>query len=308
MNDILGLGGVTIDQIGVVDHIPARDEVIRLLEYRSAQGGMVATALTAAARLGGQSAFLGAVGDDANGRLILDGFASSGVKSEAVRVVTGGISAFSFILVEKSSGLRTIIHEPGVQKRAALPRPIPDPDTLLSGVGFLHLDGFWMEDAVVLARAARRSGVVITLDVGQNQRDPKIEQLLALAHYVIPSLAFTRRFTGGKGMEEAAEILLGYGARAVIQTLGERGAYVVEANGGTFSVPAFPVDVVDTTGAGDSFHGGFLFALSRGWELKQATVFASAVAALKCTAPGGQSGLPTFEQTRRFLGKRGVRL
>lgn len=308
MKEILGLGGVTIDQIGVVDHIPGRDEVIRLLEYRIEQGGMVATALAAAARLGGRSAFIGAVGDDANGRLILDGFASAGVKSDEVRIVAGEISAFSFILVEKSSGLRTIIHEPGVQRNAALPRPLPDPDTLLSGVGFLHLDGFWMEEAVALARAAGQSDVVVTLDVGQNQRNPEIEELLALAHYVIPSLAFTRRFTGRQRVEEAVETLLGCGARAVIQTLGERGAYVAEAGGRSFTVPAFPVGVVDTTGAGDSFHGGFVFALSHGCELKQAVVFASAVAALKCTALGGQSGLPTYEQTRRFLRQRGVRL
>ena len=98
MSRILGLGGVTVDLIGVVDHIPRSDEVIRLQEYRMQQGGMVATALVAAARLGAETAFFGAVGDDQNGRFILDSFAAEGVDTSGVQVVSGGTSAFSFII------------------------------------------------------------------------------------------------------------------------------------------------------------------------------------------------------------------
>jgi ribokinase len=307
MKKILGLGGVTTDQIGVVDHIPGRDEVIRLQEYRLQQGGMAATALVAAARLGAETEFLGAVGDDQNGRFAVERFAAEGVGTAGVRVVPGSISAFSFILVEKLSGKRTIIHEPGVQRYRLLDDPPWDPSAFLSGVGYLHLDGFWMDTAVALAEKAKETGILITLDIGQNQRDPMIETLLTLADYVIPSLAFSRRHTQSEEGHSAAQALLSYGAKAVIQTLGEQGAFVATKEGQCFTVPAFPVQVVDTTGAGDSFHGGFLFALSRGYPLHEAVVFASAVAALKCTRLGGQAGLPSYSQVQRFLADRGTR-
>jgi sulfofructose kinase len=308
MSKILGLGGVTVDQIGVVEHVPGPDEVVRLQEYHVEQGGMVATAMVAAARLGAKPEFIGAVGDDANGRLILQSFAGEGVAAGAVQVIPGGISAFSFILVEQHSGKRTIIHEPGVQQSRTLNGLPEDPKRLLSGVGYLHLDGFWMDTAVTMAESAKEAEIQITLDIGQNQRDPKIENLLALADYVIPSLTFARRFTGRDEVQSAAEGLLGYGAKAVIQTLGEQGAFVIAEDGRSFTVPAFAVEVVDTTGAGDSFHGGFLFALSRGFALKEAVEFASAVAALKCTRLGGQSGLPSLSQVMGFLSERGIKL
>jgi sulfofructose kinase len=308
MKRILGLGGVTTDQIGVVDHIPVGDEVIRLQKYRVEQGGMVATALVAAARLGAEAEFLGGVGDDANGRLALERFAAEGIATTSVQVLAGGISAFSFILVERDSGKRTIIHEPGVQRSRALEIPRGDAEALLSGVGYLHLDGFWMDTAVRLASMAKGMGIPITLDIGQNQRDPKIEILLGLADYVIPSLPFARRFTKSERVEQAAATLLGYGAKAVIQTLGEQGAFVMMKEGQSFTVPAFPVRVVDTTGAGDSFHGGFVFALGRDYALKEAVVFASAVAALKCTRLGGQSGLPSLHQVQALLCEQGIRL
>lgn len=308
MSKILGLGGVTTDQIGLVDHIPGADEVIRLQGYRVEQGGMAATALVAAARLGAQAEFLGAVGDDANGNHALERFAAQGVATPRVRVLAGAISAFSFILVDSRSGKRTIIHEPGVQRNRALELSKPDYKALLEAAGYLHLDGFWMDTAIELAETARQTGIPVTLDIGQNQRDPKIEALLGLADYVIPSLPFALRFTKQDRAERAAEALLGYGAKGVIQTLGERGAFVMLEDGERFTVPAFAVDVVDTTGAGDSFHGGLLFALSRDYALKEAVVFASAVAALKCTKLGGQSGLPTLPQVRAFLTDRGIRI
>ena len=307
MRKILGLGGVTTDQIGLVDHIPGSDEVIRLQDYRVEQGGMVATALVAAARLGAQTEFLGAVGDDANGSRALERFAAQGVATPRVRVLAGAVSAFSFILVDSRSGKRTIIHEPGVQRNHALELSKQDYKALLEGAGYLHLDGFWMDTAIELAETARQMQIPVTLDIGQNQRDPKIEALLSLADYVIPSLPFARRFTKQERVEQAAEVLLGYGAKGVIQTVGERGVFVIVKEGRSFNVPAFAVQVVDTTGAGDSFHGGFLFALSRDYPLKEAVVFASAVAALKCTKLGGQSGLPTLPQVRALLAERGIR-
>jgi sulfofructose kinase len=294
----IGLGGVTVDQIGVVDHLPGPDEVLRLQEYRLEQGGMVATALAAVARLGGAAEFIGAVGDDQNGAFALRSFRRAGIRTRRVRVVPGGTSAFSFVIVDSRSGRRSIIHEPGVQRATRLSGATPD----LTGAGFLHLDRFWIETAIEAARRAKKQGITVCLDVGHNQADPRIGELLALADYVAPSLAFARRYTGTADPAQAARRLLAPGAGTVIQTLGDRGAFVATARGEEFTVPAFAVQVVDTTGAGDSFHGGLIFALAQGRELREAVRFAAAVAALKCTKLGGQQGLPTLEEVEALLG------
>jgi ribokinase len=293
----VGIGGVTVDQIGVVDHVPAPDEVVRLRDYRLEQGGMVATALAAVARLGGTAEFIGAVGDDHNGSFALGRFAQTGVLTPRVQVVPGAVSAFSFVIVEGASGRRSIIHEPGVQRLSRLPGPPLD----LAGTGFLHLDGFWIETAIEAARQAKALGVPICLDVGQNQAHPRIGELLGLADFLAPSLAFSRRYTGSADPREAARRLLACGAGAVIQTVGEQGALVATAAGEEYSVNAFPVRVVDTTGAGDSFHGGLIFALGQGQPLREAVRFAAAVAALKCTKLGGQQGLPTLAEVEALL-------
>lgn len=297
MARVIGIGGVTVDQLGVVEHLPGPDEVVRLQDYRLEQGGMVATALAAVARLGGQAEFHGAVGDDPHGSFILRCFEGNRVLARGARVLPGGVSAFSFVLVEKGSGRRSIIHEPGVQRGTRLPDGGPE----VTGADFLHLDGFWIETAIETAHRARASGVRVCLDVGQNQAHPRIGELLALADYLAPSLAFARRYTGLPDPRGAARALLGTGARAVVQTLGDQGVFAVTARGEELDVPAFPVPAVDTTGAGDSFHGGLVFALGRGEPLRQALRFACAVAALKCTKLGGQQGLPTLGEVEALL-------
>jgi sulfofructose kinase len=298
---VLGLGGVTVDQIGVVPHLPRSDEAMRLLEFRRQQGGMVATALVAAARLGCPAEFLGAVGDDPNGRYVLESFREEGIECSNVPEVPGGVTAFSWILVEQGSGKRAILHEPGVQRSDRLDSPLPE----LPEKGLLHLDGFWMHSALDLARRARERGLIVTLDVGHNQHDPRIEELLRLVDYAVPSLAFARRFTGVEEVPTMAERLLRLGPRAVILTLGELGSYTLTATGESYRLPAFQVEVADTTGAGDAFHGGLLFALRRGYPLRRAVQVASAVAALSCARLGGQSGLPRLEELKRFLSGNG---
>jgi sulfofructose kinase len=135
---ILGLGGVTVDQVGVVPHLPKSDEALRLLDYRRQQGGMVATALVAAARLGCRTEFCGAVGDDPNGPFVLDAFRREGVGCGNLREIPGSVTAFSWILVEKGSGKRAILHEPGVQRPDRLPGPPPS----VPRGALVHLDGF----------------------------------------------------------------------------------------------------------------------------------------------------------------------
>jgi sugar/nucleoside kinase (ribokinase family) len=299
MNSILGIGGVTIDRIGVVPRMPGWDEVEYLSRLDIQQGGMVATAMMAAARLGGQAEYLGGIGDDSEGRLVLDSFRRGGVGAERVKVFPGGHTPQSFVLVHDATGERTIIHHRGVQEKSSLEAGEID----LDGVGFLHLDGYWFDTALHAAREAKQRRITITIDPSSSLTRERAEVLFPLADYIIPSKKYAKRYTGEDDVCEAAGKLLKFGCRSVVITMGSEGC-LVATPGGVEHVPAFKVDVVDTTGAGDAFHGAFIIALEAEKGLREAARFSSAVAALKCTRLGGQAGLPTIGEVEDFLASR----
>ena len=117
---------------------------------------------------------------------------------------------------------------------------------------------------------------------------------------MIPSYAFAQRFTGGNVSLNAAQKIYALGPKGVVITDGEHGCYL-KSSEGCEHIPAFQVPVVDTTGAGDTFHGAFIRGLQQGYGLKQTAMFANAVAALKCSKVGGQAGTPTLGETQHFL-------
>ncbi|MBD3307914.1 hypothetical protein GF339_15895 [candidate division KSB3 bacterium] len=302
MANILGIGGICVDRLMIVPRIPDWDELEYISEYTMQQGGMVATATVAAARLGEQVEFIGGIGNDDGGRYHLEVLQAARVNTDRMRIFDGAHTAFSFVLVHEVSGKRTIIHYRGVQGKPDL--GIGEID--LAGVQFLHLDGYWLEDALKTAQRAKSRGITITLDPSSKLlRDANAADLFRLVDYFMPSYTFARRLTGETDPALAAEQLLHYGGKAVIITKGEEGCFI-STRDHYEHLPAFEVPVVDTTGAGDVFHGAFVAGLSKGYDLRQAAQFASAVAALKCTVLGGQSGIPTFQHTQAFLGERGI--
>lgn len=297
MGAILGIGGVTLDRVGFLPRMPGWDEVEYLTALDTRQGGMVATAMMAAARLGADAEYIGGVGDDEEGARVLGEFRRGGVRSERVKVFHGGRTPVSFVLVRDPGGERTIIHHHGVQERSSLEMG----DISFEGVGFLHLDGYWFDTALAAAGNARRRGIVVSVDPSTSITREKAETLFPLADYIIPSKKYAERLTGECDPEKAAAALLGYGAAAVIITMGREGC-LVAGRGVMEKIPALPVDAVDTTGAGDVFHGGFVYALSIGCDLRRAARFASAAAALKCSRP---AALPTREEVERILSAQG---
>ena len=297
MSVILGIGGVTLDRVGYIPRMPGWDEVEYLTSLDVRQGGMAATAMMAAARLGADAEYIGGVGDDEEGDRVLGEFRRGGVRSERVKVFHGGRTPVSFVLVRDPGGERTIIHHHGVQERSSLEID----DINLEGVGFLHLDGYWFDTALAAAGNARRLGIVVSVDPSTSVTREKAEALFPLADYIIPSKKYAERLTGERDPEKAAAALLGYGAAAVIITMGREGCLVTERVAMEW-IPALPVEAVDTTGAGDVFHGGFVYALSIGSDLFGAVRFASAAAALKCSRP---ATLPTREEVERLLPAQG---
>ena len=295
MADIIGLGQVTVDEIYILQFIPKIDEVVFVKKRVKQQGGMVTTALKTISRLGGSVEFIGGIGDDDNGKYVLDVFRDGNIDIKQVEIFKNQATAYSVILVDKKTGKRTIINNPGVQK-ADLKLKIPD----ITGAKIIHLDGSWFETAVESARLAREKGITISIDLSPSNYDSKVFELIKLCNYIIVPWKFAKYHTMKATALMAGRKLLEYGPDVVIITKGQNGSLLISEDK-EFEIPAFQVSVKDTTGAGDSFHGGFLFGLTKNYNLKEAVIFASAVAALNCTKIGGQGGLPTFQEVKNFL-------
>ncbi|MCY4115856.1 MAG: PfkB family carbohydrate kinase [Caldilineaceae bacterium] len=300
MFDVVGLGCACVDFLGVVPYMPGLDDEIQMLAASRQGGGEVATALVALTRLGSTASYVGQIGDDPSGDLIATEFEQYGVDTSHLLVERGATSQTSIVLVDVESGKRTILGVPFTASEIA-------PDQIRPGfvekARYLLLDGTARQAALEAARRARSAGVPVVLDADVVALDSEIEALLDLTDILIPSKSFSQRFTGTENVEKALETLRTFGASIILITLGEEGC-VCYADGDTFHTPIFEVEVVDTTGAGDVFHGAFVRGLLQDWELPQTVEFAAAVAAIKCAKLGGRAGIPTAGETASFLAGR----
>jgi len=278
-----------------VETYPPIDTKTDTLNFSEQGGGPTATALVTLARLGALTLFVGKVGDDTRGLLIVEQLEAEGVDVSQVRVEKDKSSRLSFSIVERKTGKRTIVSAVGSASPLA-PEDL-DRKTITSG-RILHVDGHQMEAATHAAKWAREAGAKVILDAGSVR--PGMEVLVKLADYVVASETFALDFTSECCVREAARKLYRPGLAAVVVTMGGKGGFCV-SDGGEFTYPAFTVEVVDTTGAGDVFHGAFDYGILRGWDLEEVVRFSSAVAALKCRELGGRAGIPSLMQVRRFL-------
>jgi sulfofructose kinase len=292
--EFAGLGFCGLDTLSLVPFIPV-DSKVEILSHLVQGGGPSATATVTAARLGAKTAFIGAIGDDERGNHIIEGFHREKVNTEHIHIKQGKESPAAFCWIEKESGKRSIAWTKG----SSLPMdPSRIDENFIASLKLLHLDGHNTEAAIKAARIAKNHGVLVSLDAGTLVND--IETLVELADICIASEFFARKFTGENDVRKASEILFKNGCLVAGVTSGEKGATVITREG-LFQTSAFKVPVVDTTGAGDVFHGAFAYAFLRGWNIEQILEFASATAALKCMKFGGRTGIPTFNEVKTFI-------
>lgn len=296
--DIIGIGYSAVDYLGIVPRYPELDEKMELLEFSKQGGGPAATAMATVGRLGGRASYVGKVGDDDFGRFMLDELAKDGIDTDHVVVQRGAASQFSFIVVDRETGKRTIFWTRS-DIASLLPEELDRAHILSTRV--LHVDGHDVPAAISAAGWANEAGIPVVYDAG-SVRD-RSDQLVARTDFLVASKRFAGQFTGEEDAEKAARLMLGGRRKLAAVTLGEDGC-VYATTEGTFRRPAFEVDVADTTGAGDVFHGAFSYALSREWPHAEIVEFASAAAALKCTKLGGRAGIPTLSQALDFLRTR----
>jgi sulfofructose kinase len=298
--EVVGLGHCAWDYLGILDELPVFDApTVSLSDFVASGGGPVSTALVALARLGARTGFLGAVGDDDSGMKIKAAKEREGIDISRLRVQPGTRSQTCFVLVESGSGRRSILCHRGNTHDLELE---PADRDYITAASFLHLDGHHMTAAIRAAQWMHEAGGTVVLDA--NRPRPRLDDLLRHVDVLITNAWFPQAYTGEADPHAAATHLLSGGVRVVVTTLGEKGCSVSTPDG-SWRVPGFAVPVVDTTGAGDAFHGAFIYGLLRRWEPNRAALFANAVAALKCGALGGRAALPTLRQTEAFLRARG---
>lgn len=287
--------GITVmDRIYYVEDLPTEGGKYVAKRYTEVGGGPAATAAVAAAKLGAQVDFIGRVGDDDTGSRLLSELESLGINTRYTKRYQGAQSSQSAIMVD-AQGERIIIN-------------YPSPDLLhdaswLQEIDFSQWDVVladvrWHEGAKQAFMLARQAGVMTLLDGDTTPQD--ISELVALSDHAVFSAPGLIKLTGIGGTEGALKKAQMLTNGHVYVTCGAYGCYWLE-NHVLQHQAGFSVEVVDTTGAGDVFHGALAFSLASNHVLQEVIQFASGVAALKCTRPGGRAGIPDCEQTRSFL-------
>jgi sulfofructose kinase len=297
-HEVVGLGYTALDYLGIVPHLPEENRKLELLDFIVQGGGPAATALVTARRLGLSASYIGKVGDDDFGRRMLSELRAEGIETASVIVERGARSQFAFIMVDELTAARTILWTRGTV--SAIRADEVDLG-MIGSARVLLVDDLEPAAALVSVREANEKVIPVVIDAGSVR--PGVLELLPCCDYIVASEVFAEQLTGGHDHVRSLEALLEFEPQAAVVTLGERGCVALSSDG-MIEAEGFEIDAVDTTGAGDVFHGAFLFALLQGWDLYRSCVFSNAVAALGCRALGGRAGIPDLDEALSFLEQR----
>jgi sulfofructose kinase len=294
---IAGAGICCLDHILVSPQVPWGKST-QVQEYYVQGGGLAATALVACARLGAESRLFSFLGDDEVGNRVAVGLAEEGVSLSGVTRSCGGVSPFSIIHVDARSGDRTIFHRPasGIERQE-----IQDLSWICQCDALL-VDDYYPRLALAAVKKANEEGIPVVADVTASP-EKNLEFFRDVTALIVPR-EFAAQIGFADDLQGALDAMHWLGPKIALITLG--------ADGWIYSTPdrkgngkAFRVDVIDTTGAGDAFHGAFAYGLARQWEVERCAEFAAAIAAIKCSRPGGRTGLPSIAEAVYFLKRNG---
>ena len=287
---VVGLGLCVVDHAYVVERLDLVEIRTRFTERLVSSGGTIGTALAQAASLGAQAHALSLLGDDADGRFVRRSLKTFGVKTGGLVLLPGSTTTVAVVLVERRTGERRFI----VPDRRALERGTPDFDlTPIDRNSVLLVDGHFPKQALQAVRRARRVGASVIGDF--HRPSPVVRRLLPYVDFPVVPLEFANLYCPGDSRKVIRELARQYGGKPVVTLGGKGGLYLDEGRVRRFS--ARRVRVVDTTGAGDAFHGAFAAGLSRGWTIPESIDLAVRAASLCCTALGGSGRLMTRKES-----------
>lgn len=296
--DVVGVGLNATDTMLLVPHFPAYGGKVPFSKEVVSPGGQVASAMVTCARLGLRARYIGTVGDDERGDIQMRSLESSGVELSCVQRRKNCGNQSAYIIIDQSTGERTVFWS-RPDCLAISPEQIT-PDQIVCA-RLLHIDGHDTRAVEHAARIARQHGLPVTVDVDTIY--PGFDRVLPLVDYLIASSEFPSRWTRIEDPRRALEaIQREYGMRMAAMTLGAHGSLALVDNRFYYS-PGFVVHCMDTTGAGDVFHGAFCYAVLNGMPVPDALDFSNAMAALNCTAVGARGGIADAEATRELMRK-----
>jgi len=305
--DVIGFGSLCVDFTFKVRSYPRKGSTNLSTVSFVGCGGIIGNFLVGCSRLGLKCGVIGVVGGDHYGGMIIDCLTRSNIDISMLVVNSSGSTAKVICIVD-DRGEGTFIVDPGVQASIDLP---DGAENYVSNCRVFHIDCLSVDHALRLLKAAGSSSVTTSADVGalaehmlHRVESRWIHDVLKSCDIAFISEANARKIFPGSKPIDVLDKMMRYGVKIAVLTLGKRGCMVV--NGGKLSkFKAFRVDVVDTTGAGDAFEAGFLYSIIKGISPSDAAIVGSAVAALKCTKLGAQTGLPTIREVVEFLEQRG---
>jgi len=294
--DVVGVGLNATDTVLIVPRLPAYGGKARFTREFYSVGGQVATAVVTCARLGLRAKYIGTVGDDERGRMQMDSLRAAGIDIEHVQQRANCPNQSAYIVVDESTGERTIFWNRPDCLTISPAQITPDQITCAR---LLHIDGHDTPAVEHAARIARGESIPVTVDVDTIYAG--FDRVLPLVDYLIASAEFPAHWTG---IEDPFAALMAIqresGMRVAAMTLGAYGALAYSEGRFHYS-PAFVVNCIDTTGAGDVFHGAFCYAVLQQMPIADALEFSNAMAALNCTAPGARGRIATGEEAGIFM-------
>jgi sugar/nucleoside kinase (ribokinase family) len=295
---VVGLGSCTVDFFALVPKLIGAEEKINAERLEVHAGGVTANNLTQVARLGVSAAWIGLIGQDANAEIIKRAFAEDGMGLSGIEEVPGELSSFTWIPVD-TQGERSIYMFPNVTAKIT-PAQIRERFAAhIRGAKHFHTEASQLPLPPVLEaiRVAKEAGVRVFFDLDVSTTyfveaglGTEAELMAALRQVDVlkPSKAAAREITGETQPDQIAQKLLALGPSLVAMTMGREGC-LIASHGRLEHVPAFRIDVKDTTGAGDAYMGGLSYALLQGWSERKTGHFANACAALCCTQVGARA-------------------
>src|SRR5215475_9493787 len=295
--DVVGFGLNAVDHLVTIPRFPSFNTKVRLADHRQMSGGQVSSAMVGVRRLGLRASYIGKVGYDNEGRMLIESLQKEGVDCSGVMIAMGAKTQGAVIIIEQFSGERTILwyHDDGTR---ISPQELK-PEMIARG-RVLHIDGFDTKSAMQAAQWAHEAGMVVTIDLDTHY--PGIDEMMPLFDFLITSQWLANELAGTMDEQQALKNLNErYGCHLVAMTQGSRGALAyVESQ--FIASPAFRPPVIrDTTGAGDAFRAGFIYGLCKGLGIEETMRAANAVAALQCRELGARDGLPTEAELKQFL-------
>ena len=294
--DIVGLESPCVDLNINVKNFPTPDGGERVLESSWQGGGKVATGMIAAARLHAKGAFIGTVGDDSYGEFCRRDFEAHGIDTCHLVKREKETTLFDVVVSDKKSMGRSILYYPG-EAPVRFMQVEELPDDYLKNTTYFYISQI-NETTLEAIKRAKSAGASIVMDA--DNYSPGDEEAFGLIDVMIGSEFYYKALFGNEDYEANCRSLREKGPNIVVFTQGSKGCLGVGEEG-FFTLPAYQVEVVDTVGAGDVFHGAIIAGLLQGYTTKETARLASAVSAVKCTRIGGRAGIPDWETVREFM-------